>query len=306
MNLFKFTKLILCCFFLLSLGMFSSCTDQALPKNATELQTAIQDILEPLDGDFALAYKSFSSPDMVLINPDERFHAASTMKTPVLIELYKQAEQGHFSMQDSIPVITTFKSIVDGSLYTMDIGEDSESDLYHKIGKNESIYDLTYKMITESSNLATNILIEMVDATKVTATMRELGADSIEVLRGVEDLKAYEAGLSNSTTARDLMMIFTALASDTLISPEANRSMIDILKDQKFNEMFPAQLPPETPVAHKTGWITGVHHDSGIIYLPEGNAFVLVFLSKNAPDRDAVLQASSTIARLIYDFEVSR
>ncbi len=270
-----------------------------------ELYIAIDNRLEPLEGDFAIAYKSLSnSRNELLINPDERFHAASTMKTPVLIEVYKQANEGLFSVNDSILIKNEFKSIVDGSNYTMELSEEGEKDLFTNVNKTTSISHLAYEMITRSSNFATNLLIDLVDAKKVTATMRALGADSIEVLRGVEDLKAYEQGLSNTTTARDLLTIYEQLGTDTLISPQANKEMLEILMEQQYNDMIPLKLPVGTVVAHKTGWITGVHHDSGIVYTPNGGRFVLIFLSKNAPDRAAVLEASADIAKLIYDFEI--
>ncbi len=280
---------------------------QSSPRTIEELNTAIHNRLEPLEGDFALAYKSLThSENQLLIRPDERFHAASTMKTPVLIEVYKQANEGLFSVNDSILIKNEFKSIVDGSAFTMELSEESEEDLFTNENKPTSIYHLAYEMITRSSNFATNLLIDLVDAKKVTATMRTLGADSIKVLRGVEDLKAYEQGLSNSTTANDLLTIFEQLGTDTLISEQANKEMLEILKDQRYNDMIPAKLPTGTVVAHKTGWITGVHHDSGIVYTPDGGRFVLIFLSKNAPDRTAVIDASADIAKFIYDFEISK
>jgi beta-lactamase class A len=133
------------------------------------------------------------------------------------------------------------------------------------------IEELMYQMITKSSNLATNIIIELVDAKKVTATMRELGAPDIEVLRGVEDLKAYNQGLSNSTTAYDLMKIFEAIGTEKIISEKACAEMMTVLFDQHFNEIIPAQLPTNVKVAHKTGSITGVQHDSGIVVLANGH-----------------------------------
>ncbi len=270
-------------------------------KSVEDLENSIQQILSTLEGDFAVAYQDLNNPDhKVLINADERFHAASTMKTPVLIELYKRAEMGEFDVQDSIKIKNEFKSIVDGSSFTMEVSEDSEKDLYTNLGEKTTFYKLAYEMITRSSNLATNILIDHLNAEKVTQTMRDLGADSIMVLRGVEDLKAYRAGLSNSTTARDLLIMFEHLASDTLVSKSANAEMLAVLKDQKYNDMIPAKLPGGTEVAHKTGWITNVHHDSGIVYKNEDSGYIMIFLSKNAPDREAVLNAGAEISLLLY------
>ncbi|MEQ8577724.1 MAG: serine hydrolase [Balneola sp.] len=293
-------------YFTLLLCLFLACSDTNRSLQLSELKEKIDLELSALEGDFAIAYKDINHPEQqILINVDERFHAASTMKTPVLIELYKRAENTDLDLHDSILIKTEFKSIVDGSPFSMEVSEDSEKDLYRNLNKNTTFYNLAYEMITRSSNLATNILIDYLDAEKVTSTMRDLGADSINVLRGVEDLKAYRQGLSNTTTARDLLVIFEHLSSDTLISKEANKEMLDILKDQVYNDMISAKLPEGTEVAHKTGWITNVHHDSGIVYTSKDEGYILIFLSKNAPDREAVLEAAANISSMIFNYTVS-
>jgi beta-lactamase class A len=267
------------------------------------LEASIQARLDALEGDFAVAFKNVQdSSEVILINEREMFHAASTMKTPVMIELFKQAEQGQFSLDDSILVKNEFRSIVDSSRYQMDISEDSEGELYKLIGEKRTVRDLINDMITMSSNLATNILIEKVGAQNVTQTMRSYGADSILVLRGVEDIKAYEMGLSNRTTAFDEMVVYEKLARTEWVSKAASQAMIEILKQQHFNEMIPALLPEGVEVAHKTGWITGVHHDAGIVLLPDGRRYVLVLLSKNAPNRENVIQTFADISRMVYDY----
>lgn len=272
-------------------------------RDVESLKATISDRLDTLEGDFALAFKSMDDTTrQIFINEHEMFHAASTMKTPVMIELFRQAEEGRFSLDDSVLVKNEFRSIVDSSRYQMDISEDSEGDLYDLIGQQRTIRNLIDDMITMSSNLATNILIEKVGAENVTQTMRSYGADSIQVLRGVEDMKAYEQGLSNRTTAFDEAVIYERLARGEAVSKEASETMIGILQQQKFNEMIPARLPEDVKVAHKTGWITGVNHDCGIVQLPDGRRYVLVMLSKNAEDRDAVLTTFADISRIIYDF----
>lgn len=272
-------------------------------QTPAELENQITDKLELLEGNFAFAFKSIDdTTQQIFINEREMFHAASTMKTPVMIELFRQAAEGKFSLTDSITVKNEFRSIVDSSRYQMDISEDSEGELYELVGKQRTIRDLIDDMITMSSNLATNILIEQVGATKVTETMRSYGADSILVLRGVEDLKAFEQGLSNRTTAHDEAIIYERLARGKTVSGEASEEMIKILQQQKFNEMIPALLPEGVEVAHKTGWITGVNHDCGIVLLPDGRRYVLVMLSKNAPDREEVITAFADISKSVYDF----
>jgi beta-lactamase class A len=130
--------------------------------------------------------------------------------------------------------------------------------------------------------------------------MRELGAPDIDVLRGVEDQKAFDRGLINSTTAFDHLVIFEKMAKGETVSEEASDAMVNVLLDQKFNDIIPAKLPKDVKVAHKTGFITGVHHDCGIVYLPDGRKYVLVFLSKNMEDTDAGTKAMANASEMIY------
>ncbi len=288
-------------FFLCSLLLLTGC--QQAPT-LYSLEQAIEQEFAAEEGVFALAFKDLNSGEELLINATDHFHAASTMKTPVMIELYKQAKEGTFSLSDSMLIKNEFYSIVDSSLYSMDIGEDSEEGLYSLIGTKKTIAELLYDMIIVSSNLATNILIEKVDARRVTQTMRELGAPDIEVLRGVEDIKAFQLGLSNSTTAFDLLAIYEKLALEEVVSPEASEEMLNILFDQRFNEIIPAKLPEAVRVAHKTGSITGLHHDSGIVFLPDGRRYVLVILSRELGSFDAGTERMAKVSRMVYDYVV--
>ncbi len=297
-------------FILILIMTVISCGDPKKEKNGIEglkvLKRSVQDTLNTVQGDFAVAFKMVGNDSISLyINEKENFHAASTMKTPVMIELYKQVEKGSISLDDSVMVINEFKSIVDGSPFSMDISVDSQEGLYGEIGQKTTYRELNYDMITKSSNLATNILIDHLDAKKVNQSMRDLGAMDIQVLRGVEDLKAYELGMSNTTTAYDLMLIMEAIAKGEAVSQDASKEMIAVLKDQHFKELIPAKLPKEVIVAHKTGSITGVRHDSGIVQLPDGRKYVLVLLSKNMENPDKGVDAMAEASKMIYDYVMS-
>lgn len=266
------------------------------------LKEAILAKLATAEGTFAVAFKDLQTNQTLFINEKEAFHAASTMKTPVMIEVYKQAKAGKFRMTDSILVKNEFKSIVDGSPYSLDIHDDSADGMYKKIGQKMTIYDLTYQMIIVSSNLATNILIDLADAKKANATMREFGAKDIQVLRGVEDDKAFKLNMNNSVTAYDLLLIFEKIARKEAIDAAASEAMIGILLDQKFNEVIPAKLPKGVKAAHKTGSITGVQHDSGIVFLPDGRKYVIVLLSKGIPKGKSSIGTLADVSGMIYDF----
>jgi beta-lactamase class A len=266
------------------------------------LKKKISAELEKNKGTFAVAYKDLSFGEEILINEKISFHAASTMKTPVLIEAYKQAAAGKFNIQDSVMVKNEFKSIVDGSLYSLNSKDDSDTELYTMEGKKVKIYDLLYLMIIKSSNLATNLIIDLVGAKNANNTMREMGANDIQVLRGVEDTKAFRKGLNNTTTAYDQMLIFSEMAHGKIVSQESSDAMINILLDQKFNDKIPAKLPKDVKVAHKTGWITGVNHDAGIVFIPDGRKYVLVFLSKDLENDQAAVKSMAKVSRMIYQY----
>ncbi len=274
-----------------------------MSKEMKPLKQQIETKLEQNSGTFALAFKTIEeNPVSIFFNENEVFHAASTMKTPVMIEAFKQAAEGKLSLTDSILIKNEFKSIVDSSSFSLEIGRDSGEKLYDFLGEKRPLSDLVYDMIINSSNLATNLIVELLDAKKITKTMRELGAGKINVLRGVEDMKAYNAGLNNSTTALDLLNIFEKIANGSAISSSASKQMIDILLDQKHNSIIPALLPSDIKVAHKTGSISGVRHDSGIVFLANGKKYVLVLLSKELKNPKTAVKSLAEISRLIYDF----
>jgi beta-lactamase class A len=300
-GIFKLKKILP----ILLITLIAGCSHSS--QSLQQLRSSVQARFDTTtQGTFALAFKNLAdTTDAIFINDREMFHAASTMKVPVLIEAFKQIDEGKFKLSDSIKVYNHFKSIVDSSTYHLDSTDDSYQKLYHYIGKKRSIHDLLLHMIINSSNLAADIMIEKVGAKNITPTMRSLGADSILVVRGVEDIKAYQAGISDSTDARDLMILFEKLARGRVVSSQASKQMLTILKQQKHNEKIPAELPNSVQVAHKTGAITGVHHDAGLIILPDGHKYVLVLLSKNAPDGKKVTQMFADISKEVYDFVVS-
>ncbi len=231
---------------------------------------------------------------------DRVFHAASTMKVPVMIEVFRLVEEGRLSLEDSIAVVNEFKSIVDGSLYSMDIGEDSDGDVYGAIGKNGTVGWLVEQMITASSNLATNILIDLVNADSVEATIERLGTRTMRVYRGVEDLKAYDLGLNNTATSEDLATLLVAIASGEAVSETSDAAMVEILASQRINRMIPAGLPEGTKVAHKTGSITKINHDAAIVYAADRKTYVLVILIEGIEDHARSSELGAKLTRTIH------
>ncbi|HEY3133535.1 MAG TPA: serine hydrolase [Gemmatimonadaceae bacterium] len=247
-----------------------------------------------------VAYIDLGSRDTLFLNADSSFHAASTMKVPVMIELFRRANTGSFRMDQPLLMVNQFASLADGTPYSLDVGSDSDSSLYHRIGERVRVDSLLRLMITRSSNLATNTLITLVGADAITQTMRELGAKRIQVLRGVEDGKAFEKGLNNTTTARDLAIILRAIEEGDAASPVATKEMLGILLAQEFNEKIPAGLPSGVRVAHKTGDITAVSHDAAIVYPPGRKPYVLVVLTRGIRDGAKSAKLIADISALVY------
>lgn len=271
--------------------------------NLSALKEKLEKEIQVSKGIFAVAFKEIGNDEnQFAINGEEVFHAASTMKTPVMVEVFKQSLAGKFSLQDSLLVKNEFKSIVDGSSYSLDVKDDGDDKIYFLIGQKRMIYDLIYDMITVSSNLATNLLIEFVGPENVTQTMKEYGLEKIKVLRGVEDLKAYELGWNNTVTADDLMKLYELIATHQILSKQICEEMIKILLDQKFKDKIPKYLPENVKVAHKTGSISKVEHDSGIIFLPDGRKYILVILSKQLDDNEKGKETIARISKFIYDY----
>ena len=252
-----------------------------------------------------LAYVDLASADTLFLNADTSFHAASTMKVPVMIELFRRANTGSFRIDQGLLMVNQFASIVDGSPYSLDVGSDSDSTLYHRIGQRVRVDTLLRLMITRSSNFATNTLITLVGADAVTRTMRSLGAQRMQVLRGVEDGKAFEKGMNNTTTARDLAIILRAIEEGKAGSPAATREMLAILLAQEFNEKIPSGLPPGTRVAHKTGEITAVSHDAAIIYPTGRKPYVLVVLTRGIADGTKSSKLIADISAIMYAHNVA-
>jgi len=294
----KVISLLLC-----SVALASS-SPKTTGMNLKEVETQIDSIVTAANGKFGIAFKDLQTGKTIYRNATESFHAASTMKTPVMIEVFNQARHKKFSLEDSIQIVNNFSSLIDGSPYSLDISSDSDDSLYALLGKKESIRTLVYAMVTVSSNLATNLLMQKVDPRNVQRTMSGIGLKDIQILRGVEDSKAFEAGKNNTTTAKDLAVVYEKLARRKIVSRRACDEMLDVLLHQKFNDMIPGLLPKNVKVAHKTGSITGVQHDSGIIYLPDGRKYVLVVLSKDLKDAKKGIDAIARISKIIYDYEV--
>jgi beta-lactamase class A len=292
--------------FKLAVATFLLASAVAVPASAqresTEaLASAIRTRIASVPGaEAAVSYRDLASGDSLDINAETEFHAASTMKIPVMLEVLRAVEAGRLGLDQGILLVNRFHSIVDGSPYSLDAGDDSDSLVYSLVGQRVPVRELMERMIVRSSNLATNALIALVGADRANATAHALGASHIRVLRGVEDLKAYDAGLNNTTTSADLAVLLEKIERGEALGANSARLMKEILLRQELNDEIPAGVPPGTPVAHKTGSITATLHDAAIVYPPNRKPYVLVVLTRNIPQEKVAQQLIADISRLTW------
>lgn len=275
------------------------------PEPPNPLRSRIEGIIKASGAEVAVAMRTADGRDHVLIDPDKDFHAASTMKVPVMIELFRQVDLGKLSLDDTLPIKNEFHSIVDGSVYQLSVGDDSDAEVYKALGGTMTLRQLCEAMITVSSNFATNLLIEKLGVENIRATVDRVDADAsgtppgMHVLRGVEDQKAFDKGMNNTTTARALQILLLRILQGQAVGPAADGQMAEILKRQKFNDAIPAGVPPGTAVGHKTGNITKIHHDAAIVYGPR--PYVLVVLVRGIADEKESGKLIAEISRQVWE-----
>ena len=255
---------------------------------------AVSVALHDADSGFELHYKA-----------DRWYHAASTIKVPILLGVFAAIDRGDLLPHSRVHVRNRFLSVVEGVPFRVESGRDANSAVHNAIGKMMRVDELAYHMITTSSNLATNLLLGVIGPASVNETLRELDVDDgLELRRGVEDELAFEHHINNRVTADGLLRVLVMLAEGKAFSPALSRRMMDILHGQEFNQGIPARLPKGARVAHKTGEISTIAHDAGVIYLPKRKPYALVVLSEWDQSTSGRSRTIAAISHVIYEFLV--
>src|SRR5690348_12217202 len=229
---------------------------------------------------------------------DRWYHGASTIKVAVLLAVYGEIHRGHLVAQSRLHVRNRFLSAYDGSPFRVLADRDADSEVHAAIGKTMRVSELALHMIATSSNLATNLLLDLIGLDTVQRAVDEFGLTGLDIRRGVEDEKAFEHGIVNRVTANGLVGLLRLIAEERAYSPELSRQMLEILHQQEFRKGIPARLPREVRVAHKTGDISTVAHDAGVVYAPGAKPYVLAILTEWKPDTGG---RSATIAAISHD-----
>ena len=248
--------------------------------------------------DLGIAFYDSETTIQWSYNGDHYFHAASTMKLAVLLGVMRSVERGDLTLDAPVHIRNRFTSIINNEPFMLDLGRDADPDVYGHLGKTLPVRQLAYWMITKSSNLATNLLIDIVGIANIQQALDELEVDGVKILRGVEDQAAFNAGLNNEVTANGLLKLLRIIADRKAYSAVASEEMLNIMLEQQYRSGIPAGLPKAARVAHKTGNISTVHHDAGIVFLDGRAPYVLVVLTQFAAETGrgtAVAQVSRDI-----------
>ena len=223
----------------------------------------------------------------------------------MLLSIFRAADEGRLRLDDSLHVRNRFFSASDGSVFHVSPDRDATPGLYQSIGRTARITTLAHAMISGSSNLATNLLLDFVGVEYARKILSEAEVTGVELRRGVEDHLAHEQGINNEATADGLVSLLSAVRGDFLTN-ESKQEVIRILLDQRFNSMIPAGLPKHATVAHKTGEISTACHDIGIVYLPEREPYITAILTEFDPDSEGRRETVAAISETIYRFLVGK
>src|SRR5690348_10652895 len=271
---------------------------QSLPSNLDALRLRVESISQKSNARaVAVALHDTESGVELHYDDDRWFHGASTIKVAILLAVYGEIARGRLAPQSRLHVRNRFLSAYDGSPFRVLADRDSDSEVHGAIGKTMRVSELALHMIATSSNLATNLLLDLIGLDAVQRTIDQFGLTGLDVRRGVEDEKAFEHGIINRVTANGLVKLLGLIAEEQAYSPQLSHEMLDILHQQEFKKGIPARLPREVRVAHKTGDISTVAHDAGVVYAPGRKPYVIAILTEWAPN---VGHRSSTIASLSH------
>ncbi|HXT14900.1 MAG TPA: serine hydrolase [Gemmatimonadaceae bacterium] len=261
------------------------------------------DTLERQSGARALAVAVYDTETQASFrrHADRWFHAASTIKVAILLGVYASIHHGWLLPHSRLHVRNRFMSAVDGHPFRVAADRDANSEVHDSIGKMMRVSELALHMIATSSNLATNLLLDLVGLDTVQRALDELSIDGIDIRRGVEDERAFERAINNRVTADGLVQLLRLVAEERAYSPELSREMLTILHAQEFRNGIPARLPSAVRVAHKTGEISTIAHDAGVVYAPNRKPYVIAVLTEWSPEATGRKQTIAEVSRAVFE-----
>jgi beta-lactamase class A len=249
----------------------------------------------------AVAVDDLESGQRFRYRSDRWFHGASTIKVAVLLGTFAAMHRGTLLPQSRLHVRNRFRSAYDGSAFRVLSDRDADSDVQNAVGKTMRIGELARHMIVRSSNLAMNLLLDLLGISFVQRVLDDYQLTGIDLRRGVEDELAFQHGINNRVTAEGLVHLLRLIAEARAVTPELSYAMLEILHDQEFRSGIPAGLPAHARVAHKTGEISTIAHDAGIVYLPKRKPYVVAILTEWEPDATGRSPTIAAASYMVYE-----
>ncbi|HCT75429.1 MAG TPA: serine hydrolase [Micromonosporaceae bacterium] len=241
--------------------------------------------LDAFPGTASVWFGPLDGPPRFVRAEHELHYAASTMKVGVMVAAFRAFPD----LDQPVLVHNSHRSAVEGkAAFGNDIEEDGDPEVWQRMGTQVPLRWLVTRMIVRSSNLATNLVLGLLDAPSVNQVWRDAGAPNAHTDRGIEDYAARQLGITNEVTAADLSALMNALAVGRLADPEPTAEMMEILCAQEYLDDFAQGLPPGTRMASKNGWVTGVRHSTAVIYPGDAQPYLLtVCTTGKLPDEQA-------------------
>lgn len=249
----------------------------------------------------AVAWYDYETREAWDHHGDEWFHAASTIKVPILLGVFGAAHRGVLVLDSRVHVRNRFLSVADGQPFRVESGRDANSEVHRHLGKTMKVDQLAHHMIVTSSNLATNLLVDLVGIEEIRESLTELGVSGVELRRGVEDERAWEKGLNNRVTAKGLISVLRPIEEGMAFGVPYSARMLEILHDQEFRSGIPAGVPESARVANKTGEISTVAHDAAIVYPADRKPYCVVVLTQWDAGASGRSDTIARISRAVYD-----
>lgn len=252
------------------------------------LRKLIFDSLNIDKDNISLYIKNLENGEIVTNLGDKRVSSASLIKVPIMCEVLRQVMNGTLRLDQRL-VVRSEDKVPFSILNELDAGN------------SYSLKDIITLMIIQSDNTATNILIDLVGMDNINSFAKRLGLKNTILQRKMLDFKAREAGLDNFTSAEDMASIYENIYRGYMLNNYLCDLMMDILKKQLDNSMIPLFLPDSAFVAHKTGELSGITHDAGIVVDNNIN-YIVCALTWDSDNLYESREAIGRISKIAYDY----
>jgi beta-lactamase class A len=233
------------------------------------------------------------------------FHAASTIKMAIMAAVFDAIDAGRFTPESRVHVRNYFSGAIDGLPFRVQASRDANAEVYAAIGRTMRIGELVRHMIGSSSNLATNLLLDVTGLEAAKRALAGRGVAGLDLQRGVEDDRAFQAGCNNLVTADGLVRLLRVIRDGEGFTEASSQAMLELLVDQRFAGAIAPGLPEAVRavarVAHKTGDISTASHDAGLVFLPGRPPYAIVLLAESAGDASERTAALVAASRAVYE-----